>query len=426
MAAGRGGSGVPVLEPEQARRLALRAQRLASPPPPVVGAARLLKLVELICYLQRDPLSVVAPSHELVLWSRLGEFRPGLVEEALWRRRSLIELFTHGASIVPTSDLWLHRPAMAAYGRGPGLEAQRSRAWVRDHPGLRREILLRLAHEGPLPASALDGRRSAPDGARARPAARVGWGELGETERMLFHLWREGRVVVASREGRARRWALSSDWVAPASPCPSAAGWEAELAERCLRALGVATWPQIRDYLGRSSQRLGERSLARLVREGRVVEVGVAGAGGRLPGRWYLRRADLEVAQRSLPEPSRTTLLSPFDNLLALRSRSRALFGFDFRMETYVPAAQRRFGYYVLAVLHRDRLVGRVDLRRDRLGGRLLAPALHAEPGAPDTEEVGAGIREALLRLGRFLGAEELALGPLDTVPRDWWPGLVG
>jgi uncharacterized protein YcaQ len=411
----RGSPALTELSLAEARRLAVAGQRLLVRVP-AVNSAVVTQLVEQIGYLQRDPVSVVAPSHLLVLWSRLGCFDRSLLDQALWLERSLFEYWAHGASIVPTSDFTAHLWSMRNYGLGDTASDLRMRAWADANRPMLAQILSRLRRDGPQPASAFDG------GVRVKWQA-GGWNRERDVERMLFHLWRKGKIAVAGRDGRGRSWELTERWLGPVvgERGVSASRLTEQLAERSLRALGVGTEIHIRHYMGAGSYGRLTGVLERLVRRGVFLTVTVKGATGPLPGRWWAHRKDLEAGPlKPTPAPWSTTLLSPFDNLLIARPRTEVLFGFDFRMEIYVPAHLRRYGYYVLPILHRDRLIGRVDLRRDRLRDKLVAVAVHGEVGAPPGPEVGQGIREALHRLAEFVGVQEVEVGQLLSVPPGW------
>ncbi|MGA7173532.1 MAG: crosslink repair DNA glycosylase YcaQ family protein [Candidatus Dormiibacterota bacterium] len=406
---------LPQLSLREARRAAVAGQKLLNPAHPV-DSRGITELLDRIGYLQRDPISVVAPSHLLVLWSRLGNFDRTLVDRALWQDRTLFEYWAHGASIIPTGDFLAHLTSLRAYGLGERTSDQRRRSWMEANTDLRRRVLARLRQDGPQPAPSFD------DEARVGwPTS--GWGNERDVGRMLFHLWREGTVAVAGRDGRGRLWDLTKRWLGGSlqdAKAPPERLTE-RMAVRSLGALGVATETQIGTYMG--AGRLGGLTtvLDRLERRGTVVQVTVRGAQGSLAGRWWTLSEELEAVPLPLGQsPWSTTLLSPFDNLLINRARTATLFDFDFRMEIYVPPQLRRYGYYVLAILHRDRLIGRVDLRRDRARGRLVAVAVHGEPGAPSGVEVGRGIRDALYRLAEFVGVSEVEVGQLVTVPSGW------
>ncbi|HVB14839.1 MAG TPA: crosslink repair DNA glycosylase YcaQ family protein [Candidatus Dormibacteraeota bacterium] len=405
----------PQLSLAEARQLAVWGQRLLTAPAPV-DVASVTRLVEQIGYLQRDPVSIVAPSHLLVLWSRLGMFDQAVVGQALWHERSLFEYWAHGASIIPTGDLPAHRWTMRNHGRSDKISDQRLRTWMAANRPLRRQILSRLRERGPLPASAFDGE------VRTKWQS-SGWNQDGDVERMLTQLWRGGRIAVAGRDGRGRLWELTERWLDPAVTGRYRSGGPPteQLAERSLRALGVGTELQIRYYMGAGRSGPLAGVLDRMVRRGTVFPVTIQAVAGPLPGKWFVHRDDLEAAApRTFRQPWATTLLSPFDNLIITRDRTQQLFGFDFRMEIYVPAQLRRYGYYVLPILHQDRLIGRVDLRRDRARSRLVAVAVHGESGAPPSAQVGQSIRDALERLGKFVGAGEVEVGQLLSTPPGW------
>ncbi|MGC1185026.1 MAG: crosslink repair DNA glycosylase YcaQ family protein [Candidatus Dormiibacterota bacterium] len=397
---------------DQARRLAISGQRLLAPPV-VVDSRSLTRLVEQIGYLQRDPLAAVAPSHLIVLWSRLGNFDTACLDEALWRERTLFEYWSHAASIVPTANLSAHRWAMRNYGRSDLLTDRRLRAWLSANRALRRRVLQQLDESGPLPARAFGGETRL-------PGQSTGWGRERDVERMLFDLWIRGNVAIAGRDGRGRIWDLASRWLGPVARTGALPGRSTEeMAVRSLRALGVGTEIQVRQYMGGGRHGQPAGVLNRLIRQGEVVAAVIDGPQGSLPGRWYVHPEDMAGEQQTGARFS-TTLLSPFDNLIIARRRTELLFDFQFRMEIYVPAQRRQYGYYVLPILHHERLIGRADLRRDRGRGRLVVVAIHGEPHAPGGAQVGKSLRDALQRLARFVGTEEVEMGQLLSTPPGW------
>ena len=395
------------LDPALARRLAVSRQRLTGPPVAADPEA-IMSVVTDLGGLQIDPTSVVARSHLLVLWSRLGGYDPADLEALLWRERRLFEYWTHAAAIVCTHDYPIHSLLMRRHPRH-----QQLRDWLAANQTLRRSILRQLRANGPLPTRALEDR------------AEVAWQSSGWTggrnvDRMLDLLWTQGRIMVAGRQGQQRVWDLAErvlpDW-APTRRPP-----EREVvrlaAQRSLRALGVATARDIDRHFTANRYPGLDGVLAALERAGRVERVRVAADGSEHPGPWYVHADDLPLLERLQAgdwQP-RTTLLSPFDNLLINRERTERLFGFHYRMEIYVPKAARRYGYYVLPILHGDRLVGRVDPALDHRSGRLVVHALHAEPDAP--EAAGPAVAAALQDLASFLGADGIDLR--QKAPQVW------
>jgi uncharacterized protein YcaQ len=384
------------LDPALARRLAVSRQRLTGPPPAPADPEAIMSVVTDLGSLQLDPISVVARSHLLVLWSRLGRYDPADVHALLWRERRLFEYWSHAAAIVCTHDYPIHSLLMRRHPRH-----QQLRDWLAANQTLRRSILRQLRANGPLPTSAIEDRA-------VTDWRSSGWTAGRNVDRMLDLLWTQGRILVAGRQGRQRVWDLAERvlpaW-APASRPP-----EREVvrlaAQRSLRALGVATARDIDRHFTAYRYPGLEGVLAALERAGRVERVRLAADGGELPGPWYVHADDLPLLERleAGDWQPRTALLSPFDNLLINRERTQRLFGFHYRMEIYVPKAARRYGYYVLPILHGDRLVGRVDPAMDRRSGRLVVHALHAEPDAPAA--AGPAVATALQDLAAFLGAD--------------------
>ena len=178
---------------------------------------------------------------------------------------------------------------------------------------------------------------------------------------------------------------------------------EREAALRAVRMLGVARAGHVRAHFLRRRYRRLPDTLAALVADGRLGAVTVEG----LRGEWFAAPEDLDGAA-SLAPGTRTTVLSPFDNLLCDRARTAELFGFDHRLEIYVPAPQRRWGYYVLPILHRERLVARADMRLDRGDGVLRVLALHHEEGIRRTATLDRAVARALDRLAAWRGADSV------------------
>jgi uncharacterized protein YcaQ len=386
------------------RRLFLTRQRLAGPRAPA-DATGIMAVAADLGSVQLDPIGVVAPSHRLVLWSRLGGYRLEDLERLLWRERRLFEYWTHAASIVPTGDYQIHHLLMRRYPSDRYAQSRRVRAWLADNQALRRSILRRLRDDGPLPGRALEDRSA------------VGWRSGGWTtgrnvERMLDVLWTQGRIMVAGRAGQQRLWDLAGRWLPDWTPTGRLTERETvrRSAQRSLRALGVATAREVDRHFTQGRYPGLAGVLAGLERAGRVERVRVTCDGAEWPGPWYVHAEDLPLLERLQGGEwrPRTTLLSPFDNLIIGRERTERLFGFRFRMETYVPKQARQYGYYVLPVLHGDRLVGRVDPAMDRRTGRLLVHAVHAEPDAPAA--AGPALAAALHELARFLGADRVEL----------------
>jgi uncharacterized protein len=410
MPAPKGSKALRVPPPTTARRLAVAAQRLSDPVPSSTTTDDVLQLIRRLGCLQLDPISVVARSHLLVLWSRLGAFDRGLLHTLLWHERRLFEYWAHAASIVLTEDYPIHRYRMRRY---PAHE--QVHAWMEENRALRRHILRRLRAEGALRSRDLEDLS-------VRGWRSTGWTGGRNVDRMLGFLWMQGRILVAGRDGLQKVWDLSERVLPPWTPkAPlSDRALVRTTAQRSLRALGVATPRHISLHFVAGRYPGLDGRLGALERDGTIERVQVYDGDVEWPGTWFVHTEDLpllESIESDGWEP-RTTLLSPFDNLIRDRDRTTNMFDFDFRMEIYVPAAQRRYGYYVLSILHGDRLIGRVDPAMDRKLGRLTIRAVHAEPGAPMTARAGRSVRASLEDLATFLGAADIEFaGP---VPDGW------
>jgi uncharacterized protein YcaQ len=369
-----------------ARRLAVSAQLLAGPQP-APTAETILGVVRHLGRLQLDPTSIVARSHLLVLWSRLGAYDPAVLDDLLWERR---ELFEYRAYIVPTDDYALYKARMRTFPAGDSSRAREIRRWLAANDGLRRSILSQLRRRGPLRLRDLDAKAAV--GWRSS-----GWNDERNAGQMLDFLLAQGKVMVTRRESGQRVWDLA-ERVLPAAvrerPAVRAADLvavENHLRERPLTTpRAVPWWP---------GDRHPEVLLEALARRGRAVRATVDG----LPGTRYLHADHVPVLERLAAggwEP-RTTLLSPFDGLIYDRDRTEALFGFRYRFELYVPKAKREYGPFTLPILYGDRLVGRVDSQYDAGARRLAVERVSWEPGAPRAARPAA--KRALAELEEFL-----------------------
>lgn len=393
--------------PAQARRLFLRAQLLAGPRPAPDAAGLLAAARQLRC-LQLDPISVVARSHQLVLFSRVGPYDLAQLDHLLWTERSLFEYWAHCASIVLTEDYPIHQRRMQAYPPGDSQWSQNTRAWVKANQPLRRQLLKTMRRRGPVLSRDLEEA-----GQDATTWVSGGWTSGRNVSQMLDYLWLSGQIMVAGRQGGQKLWDVT-ERVRPAWTPRARLGERAatrRAVEHALRALGAATAKHIQNHFTRGRYPQFDTAVTELEKAGTVVRGAVAG----WPGEWFFHRAAL--AQLDAPGEDRTGLLSPFDNLIADRARTAQFFDFDYKIAIYTPAAQRRHGYYVMPILHQGRLIGRLDPEFDRAANRLRVNAVHAEAGAPP--DAGPAVAGALEELARFLQARDLQVN-LNKTPAAW------
>jgi uncharacterized protein YcaQ len=367
----------------QARRLAVASQLLPAP-----AGTGIFDVARHIGYLQLDPTNSIARSHELVLFSRIGQYDKDELERLRWEDRTLYEF---SAAIVPIEDYPIHADTMKRFPDAYGGDwPDRLKTWMRDNAALRRHVLGELRRRGPLASRELN-----------LPAER-GWRSTGWTNdrnatQMLNFLHHYGKVVIAGRQGQQRLWDLAERWLPTDSRLPTREA-ERRVGERSARALGVATAPEIaREFFAGGPYPGMSRAIAQLVKEGRLLEAEVEG----LPGTRYVHVDSLPALDQR--PPRRTTFLSPFDPLIRNRERTEAFWNFYYRIEIYVPKAKRQYGYFVLPILHGDRLVGRIDPVVDRKAGVLRVNDVWWEPGQKEIS-----LDRPLNELARFVGAETI------------------
>jgi len=354
----------------QARRIAVRAQLLEATRP-----TDLVELVRHLTLLQLDPTAAIAPSADLVAWSRLGSaYQPEQLKHELEDTRALFE---HDALVRPMDDVAL---VMAEAATWPPW--QRMREWLDANASFRRDIIQRLRDEGPLVS------RSLPDTAVV-PWASTGWTHNRNVTRMLETLMMSGEVAIAGRVGRERLWDLPERVYPPDLQVPSVDEARRVRNRRRLRSLGIARV--------RSTQMPLE-----------PIDVGETGVVAEVEGVKGVWRVD-EVAVDSRDDlDGRTALLSPFDRLVYDRVRAEELFEFEYTLEMYKPAAKRRWGYFALPVLHHDRLVGKVDAKADRKASVLEVFAVHED--VRFTRAITRAVRAELDDLAGWLGLDRVNL----------------
>jgi uncharacterized protein YcaQ len=366
----------------QARRLAVASQWLPAP-----NGASILDVVKHIGYLQLDPTNSIARSHLLVLWSRLGSYDEAELERLRWEDRQLYE---YNAALVPMEDYPIHADTMKRFPSWGDLWDERVAEWLAKNATLRRQLLNQLRKRGPVASRDLKG------------LTYVGWRSTGWTNernvtQMLHFMHRQGKVVIAGRQGQQRLWDLAERWLPSDSRLPRRDA-ERRVAERSARVLGVATAKEIqREYFPGGPYPGMEKAIERLVDEGRLGRAEIDG----IPGERFVH-VDALAALDKRP-PRRTTFLSPFDPLIRNRERTEALWDFRYRIEIYVPEAKREYGYFVLPILHGDDLVGRIDPVFDRKAGVLRVKNVWWEPGKREVP-----LEKPLRSLAAFVGADSI------------------
>jgi uncharacterized protein len=382
-------SGTVEISRRDARRIALAAQGFLDPPPRgKVDRRHFRRVLDRLATVQLDSVNVLARSHELVFFSRLGAYDREALSRWLWRSREVFEYWGHEASLHPMDRHPLLRWRMAEDHAWGGV--RRSAA---DNPDLVAAALAEIAERGPVGMGDMSVHQTAPR------RGDEGWWGWGDGKRVVEHLFWAGQVTAVRRNGFARHYLLPSQWIPAdvlARPTPAVEQAQRELLLIAARAHGVGTARDLADYY-RLNVPASAPLLEGLVADGLLLPARIEGrkqpAYLHPDARWPKRR----VRARAL--------LSPFDSLIWERQRTDQLWGVHYRLEIYVPAAKRVHGYYVLPFLLDESLVGRVDLKADRQAGVLRVKAAWVEEpvAQSDLDRVAAELATTLGEMAVWL-----------------------
>ena len=388
MAAGGHDRSARLISAGRARRLIIQSQGLDGRwrlPPGAEGAAQ---VVERLGYVQIDTIAVVQRAHEHVLWSRYPDYDPKMLHQLQAVDRRVFEYWTHAASYVPMADYRFYLPRMRGFADG-----ERMRSWRRDNARLARQVLERIREEGGLAASEFE----------APPDKRGPWWDWKPAKRALEYLYSSGELMISDRRKFQRVYDLAERVLPPEvdTSLPSADDRAHFSVRRALGNLGVSGAGDMRWWL-RDPEAVSA-ALAELVEVGEVTPVRVRGWDGEAQ---YALTEALEASSRGSRRRRRLHILSPFDNLVIRRRRLKQIFDFDYKLEAYVPAPKRQYGYFCLALLWGDRFIGRIDPKAERRQKRLVIRSLILEPGTEIDDELMAGLAGSLSAFAAFNGCE--------------------
>jgi uncharacterized protein len=400
------------LSPDEARIIMLRAQGLMGAEARRGGVSGMLRRLGGV---QLDTISVLARSHELVAYARLGAIGRAKVEQAFWhsRKPTAFEYWAHAACVLPIEE-WPY------YAFRRRLFLARGMRWHQSHPAVCEQVLARIRAEGPLTATELGGAK------KGGP-----WWDWSDTKIAVEWLLDTGEVICARRLGWRRVYDLP-ERVLPAELAgadPSDAECAARLAQVAARALGVVTEADLSDYHrlnygGTKLRQLDATVTATLAAEAAgLVPVEIEGRRGTRPVRAWADPATVasDTAQPDTAQPDsalapdgrarrgrhRTTLLSPFDSLIWDRKRTLRVFGFEHSLEAYVPQHKRVHGYFTMPLLAGGRLVGRVDPARN--GKTLVARRL-----SMDKPSAAEPMAQALVEAASWVGCDNVQLARVE------------
>ena len=401
---------------EAARRLAVARQHLAGKLPKNPSAEDIVSLIRDLPFVQWDPVTVVAPSHIISLWSRLGAFRTSELERLMWHDRKVFLHWTPIAFLVLTEDYPMYYSLMTRYPesltKSWGNHIPRAKQFLADHRELRARMLTELKN-GPLKPTEFRDYRS--------KRSEDGWSGGSDVSTMLFHMHMSGEAMVVGREGNQNIWGLSEEFLPSwaVRKAMSEEEFEREAAQRAIRGLGTAALREIRYYFPPGRYQNLKQTLDRLEEESVIHLVKVEGLKEK--DRRYVHDLDVELLESACTDAwePRISLLPPFDNMLRQHAR---VFGFEYVREQFLPKEKRRYGTYVLPILWGERFIGRIDPRLDRKSGRLVINSVHAEPGAPGGKEISSMVAETIEGLADFVGAKEVEYQ--GHIPSAWKSAL--
>ncbi len=396
---------LPRLDNPAARAIFLDRHALAEAPSGPAKGADLLDLITRLGFVQLDSVNTVARAHDLILFARRPRYRPADLRRLYEQDRALFEHWTHDASVIPMAFFPWWRMRMQ---RDAAALVRRWRNWQRhDFEAKLQDVLDHIRDEGPCCSSDVGPQENKGSG---------GWWDWHPSKTALEYLWRSGVLTVVGREGFRKRYDLTERVIESAmrNDVPS----EAETIDWCMTGaldrLGFATSGELAAFWAHVTAAEAQGWCAAALARGEIIEIAVEGANGI--ARRAFARPDLPEAP--VPEIEATTrlrVLSPFDPALRDRKRAKRLFGFDYRVEMFVPESQRRYGYYVFPVLQEGRIVARVDMKAFRDRDTLEIRALWPEPGVHWGKARSTGFEAELERIKRLAGVSRVDLGT-DTL----------
>lgn len=383
------------LSNQQARRVFLYLHGLASAPQKKLTTADVLALIEHIGFVQVDSINTVERAHHMIVFARNQMYRQEQLAHLLEHERSLFENWTHDASIIPSRFYRYWQPRFAREKERLRLVWQQRRR--QGFEAQLEQVLEHIQAQGPVMARDL--------GTEQKKQAQ-GWWDWHPSKTALEYLWRSGDLAIMRRQGFQKVYDLA-ERVIPQVHRDGTVSREEEIDWACqsaLQRLGFATPRDLAGFWQAISAAEAQAWCKRHLGSA-VCEVMVENANGAPPRRMFARADLMTLVQDVPPPPRRLRFLSPFDPLIRDRLRTHRLFNFDYRIEVFVPAPQRRYGYYVFPILEGDRLIGRMDMKHWRQKGQVIVTGLWLEPGQRFGRTRQRELEAALERLRRFTRA---------------------
>ncbi|WP_386172518.1 winged helix-turn-helix domain-containing protein [Sulfitobacter sp. R86518] len=391
---------LPLIGNRDARRIFLHRHLLSDAPQGPASGNDLLQLIQGLGFVQLDSINTVARAHDLILFSRRQRYRPQALKTLYERDGALFEHWTHDAAVIPMGYYphWELRRQ-----RDAQMLRQRYKNWHQhDFEGRFQTVLDQIRAQGPVSSS---------DVGQDEPRSNGGWWDWHPSKTALEYLWRAGALCVVGRDGFQKRYDLTERVIDAALCDPSQAPDEAQTIDWCcngaLDRLGFATPGELAAFWAHISPAEAKAWVQREQAAGRVEQVQIAGADGTVH-RSFARPGLASDPARDMAPTARLRVLSPFDPALRDRKRAERLFGFRYRIEMFVPAPKRVYGYYVFPILQGDSIVARVDMKAHRDRDTLVVRALWPEPGSRWGKGKQAAFEAELARIIRLAGVSQI------------------
>ncbi|UWR19347.1 winged helix-turn-helix domain-containing protein [Sulfitobacter pontiacus] len=392
---------LPLIGNRDARRIFLHRHLLSDAPQGPASGKDLLQLIQGLGFVQLDSINTVARAHDLILFSRRQRYRPQALKTLYERDGALFEHWTHDAAVIPMGYYphWELRRQ-----RDAQMLRQRYKNWHQhDFEGRFQTVLDQIRAQGPVSSS---------DVGQDEPRSNGGWWDWHPSKTALEYLWRAGALCVVGRDGFQKRYDLTERVIDAALCDPSQAPDEAQTIDWCcngaLDRLGFATPGELAAFWAHISPAEAKAWVQREQAAGRVEQVQIAGADGTVH-RSFARPGLASDPAIDMAPTARLRVLSPFDPALRDRKRAERLFGFRYRIEMFVPAPKRVYGYYVFPILQGDSIVARVDMKAHRDRDTLVVRALWPEPGSRWGKGKQAAFEAELARIIRLAGVSQIA-----------------
>ena len=392
---------LPLIGNRDARRIFLHRHLLSDAPQGPASGNDLLQLIQGLGFVQLDSINTVARAHDLILFSRRQRYRPQALKTLYERDGALFEHWTHDAAVIPMGYYphWELRRQ-----RDAQMLRQRYKNWHQhDFEGRFQTVLDQIRAQGPVSSS---------DVGQDEPRSNGGWWDWHPSKTALEYLWRAGALCVVGRDGFQKRYDLTERVIDAALCDPSQAPDEAQTIDWCcngaLNRLGFATPGELAAFWAHISPAEAKAWVQREQAAGRVEQVQIAGADGTVH-RSFARPCLASDPAIDMAPTARLRVLSPFDPALRDRKRAERLFGFRYRIEMFVPAPKRVYGYYVFPILQGDSIIARVDMKAHRDRDTLVVRALWPEPGSRWGKGKQAAFEAELARIIRLAGVSQIA-----------------